>query len=82
MMASELLEHESVSVELPPDGGFLRQPQVLRSIPVSRSTLWRWVKAGTFPAPVKLSVHVSAWRVADVRRWITERTATGGGRGW
>ena len=53
-----------------PTTGFLRQPQVLRLVPVSKSTLWRRVGEGMFPTPVKLSSRVTAWRVEDVRDWI------------
>ena len=58
-----------------PETGFLRQPQVLTFIPISKSTLWRRVMDGTFPAPVKLSPRVTVWRVEDVRRWIKEQSA-------
>lgn len=61
-------------VDLPsvalPDTGFLRQPQVLSFVPISKSTLWRRVHARTFPQPVKLSERVTVWRVEDIRRWI------------
>ena len=53
-----------------PDTGFLRQPQVLAFVPISKSTLWRRVQARTFPEPVKLSERVTAWRAEDIRRWI------------
>ncbi len=56
-----------------PETGFLRQPQVLAFVPISKSTLWRRVEAGTFPAPVKLSPRVTAWRAEEVRRWIAEQ---------
>ena len=56
-----------------PDTGFLRQRQVLAFVPISKSTLWRQVRARSFPSPVKLSVGVTAWRAEDVRRWITEQ---------
>jgi prophage regulatory protein len=62
----------STNVTLP-ETGFLRQPQVLACIPISKSTLWRRVQARTFPAPVKLSSRVTVWRVEDVRRWIAEQ---------
>lgn len=55
-----------------PQTGYLRQWQVLSVVPVSKSTLWRRVRSRTFPAPVKLSVRVTAWRAEDVRRWIAE----------
>jgi predicted DNA-binding transcriptional regulator AlpA len=57
-----------------PETGFLRQTQVLIFIPISKATLWRRVQAGTFPAPVKLSSRVTAWRAEDVRRWIAEQS--------
>ncbi len=56
-----------------PETGFLRQPQVLVFVPISRSTLWRRVQAGTFPVPVKLSPRVTAWRAEDLRRWIADQ---------
>lgn len=56
-----------------PDTGFLRQRQVLAFVPISKSTLWRQVRARSFPSPVKLSAGVTAWRAEDVRRWITEQ---------
>lgn len=57
-----------------PDTGFLRQSQLIPLlIPFSSSTLWRKVRAGEFPAPVKLSSRVTAWRVEDVRGWMNSR---------
>lgn len=56
-----------------PETGFVRQTQLLAGIlPFSASTLWRKVKAKTFPAPVKLSAGVTAWRVDDIRTWISQ----------
>lgn len=57
-----------------PESGFLRQPQVLTFVPISKSTLWRRVVAGTFPAPLKLSPRVTVWRAEDVRRWIAQQS--------
>ena len=51
--------------------GYVRQAQLLASVlPFSAATLWRKVKAQTFPAPVKLSAGITAWRVEDVRAWM------------
>lgn len=51
--------------------GFIRQAQLVPAIvPFSNATLWRKVKDGTFPAPVKLSPRVTAWDVQKVREWI------------
>jgi prophage regulatory protein len=60
-----------------PATDYLRQAQLIPTIlPFSSATLWRQVKAGTFPAPVKLSPRVSAWRVEDVITWMQARDAT------
>jgi predicted DNA-binding transcriptional regulator AlpA len=34
---------------------FFRLPQVAHRYSVSRATIWRWIKSGTLPEPVKLS---------------------------
>jgi prophage regulatory protein len=45
---------------------FLRLPQVLERIPVSKSTWWSGVRKGIFPKPVKLSARTTAWCESDV----------------
>src|SRR6476646_10176280 len=51
-----------------PATGYLRQSQLIPAIfPFSSATLWRMVKAGTFPQPVKLGPRITAWRVEDIR---------------
>ena len=57
-----------------PKTGYLRQSQLIPGIlPFSSATLWRMVKSGDFPAPVKLSERVTAWRVEDLRSWMDSR---------
>lgn len=62
-----------------PDSALIREAQLVQSpkrpgspapLPFSAPTLWRKVRAGTFPKPLKLSERVTAWRVADVRKWL------------
>ena len=53
-----------------PQTGFIRLPQVLQLYPVSKSTLWLRVKEGRFPAPVKLSERVTAWKVETLREFL------------
>jgi prophage regulatory protein len=48
--------------------GYVRQSQLIPAIfPFSSATLWRKVKDGTFPKPVKLGPRITAWRVDDIR---------------
>ena len=37
--------------------------------PLSAATIWRWVKLGMFPAPVRLGPQVTAWKVEDLDAW-------------
>lgn len=59
-----------------PATGFIRQRQLLGIIPVSPATLWRWVKAGDFVAPVRLGANVTAWRIEDVKSWMNSQKGT------
>lgn len=51
------------------------RPERRGIIPFSGPTLWRKVKSGDFPSPIKLSERVTAWRVEDVRAWLNSKTA-------
>lgn len=53
-----------------PETGFLRLPEVLRFFPVSKSTWWDGVKSGQYPAPIKLSANITAWRAEDIHTLI------------
>ena len=61
-----------------PETGFVRLPLVLSVFPISRSAWWAGIKAGKYPAGVKLSQRCTAWRVQDIRELIRE--AAKGGR--
>jgi predicted DNA-binding transcriptional regulator AlpA len=72
-----------------PDSAFVRESQLVRNprhppsqalLPISGSTLWRSVKKNEFPAPVRLTEGVVAWRVGDVRNYLKkiEKKSCGG----
>lgn len=49
----------------------LRKKELLLFVvPFSGSTLERKVRTGEFPAPIKLSPAICAWRNTDVQRWL------------
>jgi prophage regulatory protein len=50
-----------------PREGFIRIPILLGLLQIGKSTLWKGIKEGRFPAPVKLGPKISVWRVEDVR---------------
>lgn len=70
-----------------PDGAYVRisqlvqlpnRPQQPVPLPFSAPTLWRKVREGTFPRPVKLAPRVTAWNVGQVRAWLAGHQSKGG----
>jgi prophage regulatory protein len=41
-------------------------------LPVSPSTIWRWVREGKFPQPIKLGEAVTAWDADAVDAFIVQ----------
>lgn len=46
-------------------------------LPVSPTTVWRWVREGKFPKPFKLGECVTVWDAAEVERFVAERSTEG-----
>lgn len=68
-----MTSHTAPMAQLPLTG-FVRLSQLVPAIvPFSPATLWRKVRAGTFPQPVKISTRCTAWRCEDIRAWIESR---------
>lgn len=44
-------------------------------LPASPATIWRKVKAGTFPKPVKLGERITAWHMGDIEAWLAAQHA-------
>lgn len=43
---------------------------------LSKSTLYKMIKAGTFPAPKQLGARSVGWLESDVQAWIDSRAST------
>jgi prophage regulatory protein len=57
---------------------YLTDRQVAERLAVSRATIWRWVRRGAFPAPLKFSPGITRWNVSDLERWEAECAAATG----
>ncbi len=65
-----------------PVTGFLRVKQIVGDpkadppippiVPVARSTWLEGVRAGKFPAPIKLGRRITVWRCEDIRKLIEQ----------
>lgn len=52
---------------------FIRIPSMCILYSLSRATIWRAVKNGTIPKPVKLTERVTAWNVGIVRAHLAAK---------
>jgi prophage regulatory protein len=50
----------------------IRLKTVLARTGLSRSTLYRKIADGTFPAQIRISVHGAGWRESSVNCWIDD----------
>lgn len=51
----------------------IRLPVVLRFTGLSRTTIWRKVRAGDFPAPVDLGPNAIGWFAGEIAGWLSDR---------
>ncbi|MGX5851032.1 helix-turn-helix transcriptional regulator [Mesorhizobium sp. PL10] len=50
----------------------IRRRTVLARTGLSRSTMYRKIAEGTFPAQLKISVNGAGWRESDINRWVED----------
>lgn len=51
----------------------IRLKQVCQQTGLGKSTIYKLIKQGAFPPPIKLSRRASAWVVAEVEAWLEEK---------
>ena len=59
----------------------VKRPEVEAATGLSRSSIYRLVATGAFPAPLKLSSRSVGWRADELAAWIEQRTAERDGKG-
>lgn len=52
---------------------FLRLPEVKSRTGLSRSSIYLYVKKGSFPIPMKLGLRSVGWVESDIQDWINSR---------
>jgi prophage regulatory protein len=60
---------------MPEPERILRMRTVLDRTGLSRSTLYRKMRDGTFPNQVRISEHCCGWRESAINRWIADPVA-------
>lgn len=54
-----------------PRDSLLRLNEVLKRIPISRTSLYDGVKLGLYPAPIRIGKRTVAWRESEINAWIS-----------
>jgi len=57
---------------MPQPDRIIRLNTVLNRTGLSRSTIYRKIAEGTFPAQLRISVHGAGWRESDINRWVDD----------
>jgi prophage regulatory protein len=52
---------------------YIRAQELATILAVHRTTLWRWVRDGHFPRPVRLGPNTVAWDSIQVDAWLASR---------
>jgi len=60
------------SVSMPEPDRIIRLKTVLSRTGLSRSTIYRKINEGTFPAQIRISVNGAGWHESDINRWIAD----------
>jgi|TARA_R110000824_G_scaffold118960_2_gene271640 prophage regulatory protein len=53
----------------------IRMKTVLARTGLSRSTIYRKIAEGTFPAKLRISTNGTGWHESDINRWIENPVA-------
>lgn len=69
------MQHTVTQTTNTPTKRILNQQYILSSIGVSKTTLWRMINAGKFPAPIKIGERLNGWRVETFEGWLDAQGA-------
>ncbi|NMA97535.1 MAG: AlpA family phage regulatory protein [Phyllobacteriaceae bacterium] len=55
---------------MPAPDRIIRMETVRARTGLSRSTIYRKIKEGTFPPQLRISIHGAGWRESDINSWV------------
>ena len=67
------LEHSPARKGALESDPMLRPSEVMARTGLSRTTIWRRVRAGAFPAPVEIGVNSIGWPATEISAWLESR---------
>jgi prophage regulatory protein len=54
---------------------YLKRQELEVQFQVSRATIYRWTKAGFFPAAIHLGANMVRWKKSDIDNWLAKKEA-------
>ncbi len=57
---------------MPAPDRIVRLNTVLARTGLSRSTIYRKIAEGTFPAQIRISINGAGWRESEINRWVAD----------
>ncbi len=60
---------------MPEPDRIIRLKTVLARTGLSRSTIYRKITEGTFPAQLRISTNGAGWRESEINRWVADPVA-------
>lgn len=63
--------------KIDPDKVFLRPSDICKLLGISQPTLYRWIRIGHFPKPVKYGPLLTGWRPETIDFWVSGKVDGG-----
>ncbi len=51
----------------------IRRAEMLKIIGMKHSMVYKWIKDGTFPAPIQLGERAVAWNSHEIDQWVRNK---------
>ena len=55
------------------DSPYKTRHELEKLLKVSPATIYRWIKEGNFPKPVRLGANMVRWKISDIEAWMTQK---------
>ncbi len=62
--AASVATHEKKAV--------FQSSDIMRMFGISRATVWRWVRNGTLPKPVKMGTQLNVWKPEQIEAFVSK----------
>ena len=60
--------HNSVNI---PDR-FLRLPEVISIVGISKTQIYEKARHGQFPSPYRVGANTSVWKLSEIQKWMDQ----------